>query len=582
MHRLLLLTVASLFVVLLPAQDYYTAFVGAFVNARPQDFNEARELGFIYTQTNADQLEEVYLGQYATQDKAATTVQALKALGFSNAQVVSGYYGDPAEVAVIQIATRYSTRTINWENLGQAGSLNVLLADGNIKILTGTFSTLDAAKAELPRIRALGFSDAFVKLVQRGKILPVTSIATGIKEDLIPLQLNDTPTPSTSQPGTAVVPEEQEAPVQAEAVDPRSPYVPRPTATEPAPLPTTSVPTIRTVTAPATPEIPAIRGNIKRTSVTDLQRVLQAEGYYNSTLDGYYGSGTTTAYERMLQQDQRIQRYRLLMPLYANSPQTNTNVFQQAIDQLPYDANASLAIENNNTPTGQAYRAYLLFTSLGPSTQINQLMNAAIRGAYANTRVSTQVFNYQATYAYQDLQQLILHLFYVHAAPTNSYTLPCWFNDRHPQETAQAFRQMGNYGAQVGRSGCDPFSPWEEVQLLQTIAYDLAPETAQLTAERQAAQSLVSELALATTAINATQATLLETWQGNLWRNLNSWAAGNSYLLQATTSLRLAYFQTAVRMEDYYMNQGFNTAEARAMAIATLRAMLEVPLSQFE
>ena len=50
---------AIFFSSILTAQDYYTAFVGSFVNARPQDFVEARDLGFIYTQVNADQLEEV-------------------------------------------------------------------------------------------------------------------------------------------------------------------------------------------------------------------------------------------------------------------------------------------------------------------------------------------------------------------------------------------------------------------------------------------------------------------------------------------------------------------------------------------
>ncbi|MEO0875104.1 MAG: peptidoglycan-binding domain-containing protein [Bacteroidota bacterium] len=582
-HRLLLLLLVGCFSILLPAQDYYTAFVGSFVNARPQEFNEARELGFIYTQTNTDQLEEVFLGQYPTQEKAEGIVERLKNLGFSNAQVVSGYYGDPSEVAVIQIATRYATKSINWENLNQAGSLNVLLADGNIKVLTGTFPNLDAAKAELPRVRNLGFSDAFVKVVKRGQILPVTSIATGIKEELIPLELTESPAPPVNPNPTGTVrPEETNTGIQAETVDTRSPYVPRPTNNETVPAPPSSLPPVQTVSAPTTPEIPAIRGNVKRTSVTDLQRVLQAAGYYNSTLDGYYGNGTTAAYERMLQEDQNIKKYRLLVPFYALGQQASTGAFQQAIDQLPYDANAPLMIQGNNTATGQAYQAYLLFTSLGASQQVNQLMNSAIKRAYANTRVSTQVFNYQATYAYQDLQQLLLHLFYVHASPTNSHTLPCWFNDRHPQETAQAFRQMGNYSARVGRSGCDPFSQWEEVQLLQTIAFDLTPETAQLTAERQAAQSLVSELALSNTAINPTQATLLETWQNSTWRNINNWSAGNAYLQNAVNSLRFTYLQSTVRMEDYYMNRGLNAAEARSLTIATLRAMLEVPLGQFE
>lgn len=575
---------ALMFSLLLPAQDYYAAFAGAFVSARPQDFAEARDLGFIYTQTNTEQLEEVFVGQYPTQEKAATTVQALKNQGFSNAQVVSGYYGDPSEVAVIQIATRYSNKTINWDNLSKAGPLNVLLADGNIKVLTGTFSSVDDAKAELPRVRALGFNDAFVKVVKRGQILPVTPIATGIKEDLIPLQLsesNQVP-PSNPPPGT-VQPESTAGNIQP-SIDTRGPYVPRPENNEPEVRPSgfdlsTSV---KAVNVPGPAAIPAIRGNIKRGAVTDLQRVLQAEGFYSSTLDGYYGGGTATAYEQMLNQDLRIQKYQALIPFYANPERTAGDAFQQAIDQLPYDPNAPLAIEGNNTPTGQAYKAYLLFTSLGPSTQVNQLMNSAIKRAFTNSGVSASVFNYQATYAYQDLQQLLLHLFYVHAAPTSAYTLPCWFNDRYPNETTQALQQMGTYSSQISRSGCDPFSQWEEVQLLETIAYDMNPQAATLTAERRASKSLLSELALSNTAIAPAQATLLESWQNTLWRNLNGWGSGNAYLQNVATSLRFAYFQSAVRMEDYFMDKGFTATQARPLAIACLRAIVEVPLEDFE
>jgi len=579
----------------LAGQDYYTAFVGSFVEVRPQDFARVRPLGFLYVQMGEGNLQQVFLGQYPKATTAEEVVEALRTEGFTNARALPGSYAQGIEVPVIQIATRYDSKTVDWQDLSRAGSLNVLLADGAVKVLTGTFPDIETAKAELPRIRSLGFEDAFIKMVNSGRLLPVTNVATGIKEDLIPLNLSEgTPASTTTAPRSTVTPtvQPEEMDVSDSGIITKNPpSVPRPTTTPPSTpsaAPTnrpvgSTVSVVSPVVDRPTPRLPEIRGNVKRNSVIELQRVLKNSGFYQSGLDGYYGSGTTQAYEQMRTQDFTVRKYQQLIPFYQNINATQKqNALQLAIRELPYDPNAPLVIEGDQTAIGLAYQAYLSFTGLGASTEVNQLMNDAIKAAYLNSGVSTSVFNYRATYAYQGLDQLLLHLFYVHAAPAVSYLLPCWVNDRHPQATKNALQQMGDYRRLLQQDNCGTFTSWTEIQLLQTIAMDLNPAAIAQTEALQEAAGRQNILYYQTTGLPATEATILETWQQNLFRNVDRWAGTDPLLAPTAQALKMAYFQSQVRIEDHYLDQGVSEAVARQLSIAALRAIAGVPLKRFE
>lgn len=575
----------------LAAQDYYTAFVGSFVEVRPQDFAKVRPLGFLYVQMGEGNLQQVFLGQYPKAAAAEEIVEALKAEGFTNARALPGTYLQGKEVPVIQIATRYDIKAINWQDLSRAGSLNVLLADGAVKVLTGTFPDVETAKAELPRIRSLGFDDAFVKMVNSGWLLPVSNVATGIKEDLIPLNLSEGAPPSTttaprSTAPPTIQPEEMNV-SESGIITKNPPVVPRPPSSTPPTTRPDNQPIGSTVVSPVVdrpaPRLPEIRGNVKRNSVIELQRVLKSSGFYQSSLDGYYGAGTTQAYEQMRTQDFTVRKYQQLIPFYQNINATQKqNALQLAIRELPYDPNAPLVIEGDQTAIGLAYQAYLSFTGLGASSAVNQLMNDAIKAAYLDSGVSTSVFNYRATYAYQGLDQLLLHLFYVHAAPAVSYLLPCWVNERHPEATKNALQQMGDYRRLLQQDNCGTFSSWAEVQLLQTIAMDLNPAAIAQTEALQEAAGRQNILYYQTTGLPATEATILETWQQHLFRNIDRWAGTDPLLAPTAQALKMAYFQSQVRIEDHFLDQGVSEALARQLSIAALRAIVGVPLKRFE
>jgi len=582
MKKLLLFSFFTLLslITTIKGQNYFTALVGTFVDVRPQDFTEVRNLGFVYAQQAEGNLKQVFLGNFTDLEKAEAAIAALQQLGFSNAQVLSGRYADGPEVAIIQLAIRSTRRPIDWDELTRAGELNVQVDNESIKIMTGTFPDVNSAKNTLPKIKALGFDDAFVKMVNSGVLIPVTAVSTGIKEALIPLKLSDN-TPITPPPTTTVIPRPMEK-EEGIIIPKTSPTVPRPTEQNAA----VSDIGVRGIVNPvprATAPLPTIRGNIKRNSVLDLQRLLQAEGYYDSSLDGYYGNGTLTAYTEMVTEDPEVQKYRLLAPLLlANVGTSKPDQLQAAISELPYDPNAPLVIESNNNATAKAYQAYLLFTSLGPGPQADLLMNAAIKAAYAGVPAGSTSFNYQATYAYKELDQLLLHLFYVHAAPNNPYLLPCWFNDRHATLTAQALQKMGYDAQRLRRESCDAFIQWPEVQLLQAVALDLSPTAQRQTAKLQNAANRRTQLFLTRTALTPTEGSLLETWQQDTWRKINNWAGTDPFLLETTKVLRLAYCQSQVRLEDYFLDQGFKSTEARQLALAALQAIVGVPLERFQ
>lgn len=451
----------------LSAQQLYTTMVGTFVDIRPQDFDNIRPLGFIYAQQIEGNLNQVYLGNFSNKIKAQQLADAIKARGFSNAQVIPFNYTNATQVAVIQIATRYTNRPLNWADLQRVGDLNVIVEDERIKVFTVTFPDINTAKNNLPRIQSLGFSDAFVKTVNSARLLPVSPISTGIKKELIPLNFSETTAKSPNQPTTSAIkpdptsynaqegriitsntpsvpqPAGYNENITAKTVTPSSVYDPPATqaavSNKPAPRPIES--TIR---------LPNIRGDIKRSSSINLQKVMKEKGYYSSSLDGYYGPGTSQAYNDMLNNDPTVLKYKLLS--------SNVSDF-------------------NTSP--------------------------------------------------------------------------------------------------------DVFFKWEEVQILYTIAMDINPQAISQTNKLNAAAVKRYQLSLTASPLHASEETLLNNWERSTWANISQWASTDLFLLETTNALRFAYYQSQVRLEDYYMDKGFEPRAAKTLALASLQAIIGVAFERF-
>lgn len=548
---LFLLLISSL----MYAQSYYTIQVGTFLGAKQSDFDALQSIGFVHAAEATGDLFTIFVGGYTDRAAAEKAWAEVRAKGYANAFVQERLPGTGQEVAIIQLATKSSLRPIDWETYTRVGELYALVEGATVKIVTAPFPSLDAARLELNNIRSMGYQDAFAKTINTLYLHKITKFETGIKEPLIPFEMNK------QAPRTGEVTAYGDS-----GFTPRSPV-----ATAPA----------RNVAAPA---LPRIRTDVKRRSVLELQKVLKGEGYYKSSLDGYYGDGTASAYKKMHDNNRELQKYIILSEHMESPTQATTgNKLQSAINNLIDNPDAVRSIQSSTTPIAQAYQAYLAYVASGPSNNVNNLMNAAIRGAFAGKRLtSPPPFDYRSTYAYDNLEQLLLHLHYIHSAPGNEVAAPCWLFQRHPNEMTKVFERYASVAtADFPMQACDQFLSWEEVRITQAIAVDLNPDKKLDQQKLAQGASLRALLFLTPQPLSNTDASDLENWNNRLIAGLEGWASRDPLNKNIATALKVSYFQSQVRLEDFFMDKGFDEKNAKALALATLRTIVGYHLERF-
>lgn len=548
------------------SQSRYTVQVGTFLDVQSSDFDPLRALGFVYAKRIDGGITQVFLGNYSSQKAAGSITKQLLESGYSSAATLALPFDQGQEAMMIQVATRRLPQVIEWAKLSELGNLYALIDGSTIKVLTGPFPDFDAAQAMLLSIRKNGYADAFLKRVNSAELVELSAFETGIKKELIPLALDQG---ANKQPTTSfeVIPRNQELTARSASHEPRTP--------------------VRTVAAQPVTEtgLPTIRTRIKRRSALELQKVLKSLGLYAKSLDGYYGKGTKAAYDRALTELPELQKYQVLAA--AGLPEIEgagiDDRLQRTINALPNELGAEAVLMGINHPVSNAYRGYSLFTNRGPSLEVNQLMNEAIQAAYKGQRFkSAPPFDFRATYAYQDLDQLLLHMHYIHAAPGIDYAVPCWLYERHPTEANRAQARMAEFpDAALKFQGCDSFLDYPEVQLLRAIAWDLSAGNADRELLTETA-SRRAQLYLTREPLNATSVQMVNAWEQSLWQNLGTWANSDPLHLQSVRVLRIAYHQSQVRIEDYFMDQGFKAEAAKNLAVATLQSLVGVQLARFE
>lgn len=573
-----------IFSLLLPllaiSQSFFTVNVGTFVDAKSPQFDDIRPFGFVYSYDMDGGLSQVYVGGFDNKEKASKIAEEVRNKGYRSAYVEERALGMGTTVTVIQLATRETDKLIEWQEFENVGNLFGILSDNQIKIVTGIYANVDAAKVALNSFRAGGFKDAFIKNVNNTLLIHINQFETGLKKPLIPIEINpsaSTTAPTADNSAGGRVQEYGETPadtrIQTKQPDPVI------TARDPGPM-TSNIPRTKAGSTP----IPTIRTKIKRRSVLDLQTVLKAEKAYSSSLDGYYGPGTENGYNLFKQTDRTYQKYLILSEHFGTASTTGVDSrLQQAVNNLLDDPTAPSIIKNSAQPIAKAYQAYILFRTVGPGSDVNALMNEAIQGAYRDQKMTSRPpFDYNATYAYQDLDQLILHLHYLHAAPGNEIAAPCWLYEEHPKETAAAHASFARYSSETFKlQSCDQFLNWEEVQVLESVAADLNADSKPDNNKIASYASARAQLFLAPRTLDAQERKFVDQWNEQLWASINSWAARDPLNQKISTTLKVAFFQSQVRLEDYFMDKGFSLEDAKGLALATLKTIVGYPLERF-
>ncbi|MEL7122913.1 MAG: hypothetical protein AAFO07_25925, partial [Bacteroidota bacterium] len=450
--------VASLATCFAQNPRFYAISVGIFTDPQPKDFGLLKRYGFMYAEPFSENQYTVYLGGFDDPKEANDLLGNIKPL-YPAAKVAERTINPQNVVTVIQVATRKFNDEIKWDNYNQFDNYFAILNGDKIKIVTGIYPSTESAKNDLKSVRSKGFSDAFVKQVVFDLLIPLKEFETGKRKPLFPLDLqegravaakNTSPRPkSNDQRIKNPSSYQQTNPAPQGGFNNGSTMRPSNYATiNPKTVdsnPSTSQPTQNTgnindaiarydnigsdigirgiqeepTTIENTSSLPQIRSKVKRSSAFELQKVLKSAGTYDGSLDGYYGPGTTAGYKKMIEQNKDLQKYELLAQYPDIQDPNAQSPLQRSIDNLAYDiAGSQVEINRSNEAVALGYKAYTLLNTVGASNEVNLYMNQAIKQAYANaTGLQRAPIDYNATYAYNDNNQLVLHLLYIHAAP---------------------------------------------------------------------------------------------------------------------------------------------------------------------
>lgn len=537
-------------------------------------------MGFLYAVQRDDDHTDVFIGGYSSENEALKVVEKLKSKGYTNAFVADLNVEGGKSETVIQLATKRAGDKIDWEKYVQAGELYVLLNGKQVKLMAGGFESMGQAKAQLSKIKKLGFKDAFVKNVNNALLHKVGAFETGgvDKKPLIPLDFGEKEDVAENKK-TTVKPDAR--PISHDAgsiIVPKSAEVEIPVLT--AKGGQAAKPKKVANKEPAfefKAKLPDIRAKVKRTSAIELQKVLKAEGAYKGALDGYYGKGTRNAYELVLNNNRQLKKYSILAK-YEAIPGTDAHIgsLQQSINSLWQDPQTALdQLEKSKAPIAKAYRAYFLFATDGPSFEVNTLMNEAIKeAAKSDLRATLPVFDPYATYDYRDLKQLLTHMRYIHETTNEDVNVPCWLFRRHPGTALKAFGEIDGIKSSLSMQTCGGFWEWQEVQLLHAIASDLC--TANETSEGKIAssQTKLAQLYLAPQNMGWKERKALMDWNDKVWKGIDGWATRDPLLEEIATALKISYFQTQVLLEDYFMDEGYDEKNSKGLALATLKALV--------
>jgi hypothetical protein len=518
-------------------QQSFRIELGKFESPEKQDFSRLNSFGLIHSKLIDESQSYVYLSGFDTQKEADATLFKIQSLGFPNARVIA--LTNQSQIShVVQLTTIKLGLTPDFNQFSENSTLVAYIENQLLKIGIGPFRSAEEARKIIPQMKAEGFQDAFLRTIADEKIITLGEFETGIKKPLIPLKL------------------EQPMLAKNEFLTPKG---------------------VQAISAPA------VDATIQSKSVSDLQIALKNIGAYSQSIDGYYHADTEKAYKKALLENRELKKY-LVLSTMANPLDLTTNYseFQKILLNIPNSIENKLVLAQQKHPLSKAYLAYIEFIKNGASLEVNTLMNEAIAISFNQKRLEGIHFDPSSTYSYHQLNQLILHLFYIHEVSKEKILIPCWLVNAHPKEIQAALKTLETAETKnIYFEDCAPFNRWEDVRLLQTIATDLSAvdkfDSNRLTSDA----SFRSQLFLNLMVIPQKEKDKYNQWHEDVWANLETWAKADPKQQEAVTALKIAYHQSRVRLENHYIKMGMDMGNAKALSLATLHTLVSYPLSRF-
>jgi hypothetical protein len=90
-----------------------------------------------------------------------------------------------------------------------------------------------------------------------------------------------------------------------------------------------------------------------------------------------------------------------------------------------------------------------------------------------------------------------------------------------------------------------------------------------------------SRLYTAPKTLNDKERESVENWHENLMKGVSNWSKKDPLTEQLGTAFQAMYFQSQVRLEDYFMDKGYKPKEAKALALAALHTLVAYHMQRF-
>ncbi len=540
-----------------PTQDtIYTVQLGLFDHVTIADFDELRSAGYLYSEPlSTEGRQAVFLSNFNTRNQAANVLYFAKSKGYEDAFISERPLVKGEKVFVVQIASRQSKDYIDWEQYAGVGQLYTLLDGKTLKVTSVPFRSIEKAQEKAMIMKAMGYDDAFVKPVNTLMLHKVNLFNTIKDIDFSPRAVSANQ--NMNEEGVTEVPEDAVADVIPQEYE-----------------------VVENVFYDKGPQTVSKE---KRQSVKSLQKFLKSQNAYASTLDGIHGKGTASGISMLEESNEFYKRYAVTASENAKSVETpelsELNVLIAAVPNNNKETYAALA--QQTSPIAKAYRAYILFMADQSSNQnqINELMNLAIKEAYTSFEGNAP-FDISSSYAYTELEQLILHTRYIQAALKDEPITPCWLFTKHKAEAYSAFSKAESKGLPViNMQDCPGFLQWDNIVLLKTISTDLNPKDDDLDEEAKKLErsngAQLTKLYIIPRALRTDNEKAVVAWNDKLWASLDNKMSEDKFFAKFAVPFKLAYHKSWVQLEDHFMEKGFKKYQANALALSVLKSIVE-------